>query len=116
MLSLRRRLVMVSILAAVACGASLTSIAWLARTSSDQRVARAEERVARETDRLLDLPAPPVRARGMRRGLRTLRSGYLDASGQERSPDAFLPPSARRATPPWLSPREPATAPSAPSS
>lgn len=95
MLSLRRRLVMVSILAAVACGVSLTTIAGIARTSSDQRVARAEERVARETDRLLDLPTPPVRARGMRRGVRTLRSGYLDASGEERSPGAFLPPAVR---------------------
>lgn len=97
MLSLRRRLVMVSILAAVACGASLTSIAWLARTSSDQRVARAEERVARETDRLLEAPAPEVRPRGMRRGLRTLRSGYLDGAGHDRAPGLPLPPAARAA-------------------
>jgi signal transduction histidine kinase len=95
MLSLRRRLVMVSVLAALACGASLSSIALLARTSSDQRVARAEERVTRETERLLDLPTPPMRTRGMRRGLRALRSGYLDASGQERPADTFLPPVVR---------------------
>ncbi len=96
MLSLRRRLVMVSVLAAVACALSLASVAWLARTSSDQRVARAEERVARETDRLLEAPAPP-RTRGLRRGIRTMRSGYLGPAGNEQPPGPPLPPAARAA-------------------
>lgn len=96
MLSLRRRLVMVSALAAVACALSLVSLAWLARTSSDQRIARAEERVIHETERLLEAPTPPS-TRRPRRGVRGMRSGYLDPSGAELPPGAPLPPAARAA-------------------
>lgn len=92
MLSLRRRLVMVSVLAAVAGGASLGSIAWLARTGADQRAARAEERVVRETERLIEGGSP-----ALPRGFRALRAGELDPAGRDLTGGPMLPAAARAA-------------------
>ncbi len=52
--SLRRRILTVLVLAAVACGASLVAIFYLARMSHAQRAERAHEVIVREAERLRD--------------------------------------------------------------
>lgn len=74
-LSLRRRLVTVSLLAAVAFVGAVLAFAVLARTSTQQRRLQAEERVTREAERIRD-------AAELGGGLRVRRmpSGLLDES------------------------------------
>lgn len=76
-LSLRSRWIAVSILALVACAASLLSVLQLARSNTQQRLERAREFVEREVERLRDEPAERHHRGGMRfgRGM----TGYLDA-------------------------------------
>ncbi len=53
-LTIRRRLMAVAILAAVASGGALVAVSLLARQSSDQRMVLARETVLREAERLRD--------------------------------------------------------------
>ncbi len=76
-LSLRRRLIAVSVLAVIACAAALLSVFQLSRTSARQRLERAEERVEREVERLRTADRDTPR-QGPRFG-RAL-SGYLTPS------------------------------------
>src|SRR4051794_30097081 len=73
-LSLRRRLVTVSLLAAVACVGALFAFFVLARTSTQQRRLQAEERVTREAERIRDVADVGAGIRGRR-----MPSGLLDA-------------------------------------
>ena len=77
-LSLRRRLVAVLLLAAVACLGALVAVGWLARTSARARVERARDAVTREVERLRDIP--DAEGAGGRRMRGRMLSGYLDAS------------------------------------
>jgi signal transduction histidine kinase len=77
-LSLRRRLVVVLLLAAVACLGALVAVGWLARTSARSRVERAKDIVTREVERLRDVP--DAEGAGGRRMRGRLFSGYLDVS------------------------------------
>ena len=68
---------------------AVVALTHLARTSREQRVARAHERVEAELERLSEL-APSMthaqRSRHGRRGLGELRSGYLEGAGGHESP------------------------------
>ncbi len=76
-LSLRSRWIAVSILALIAAVASLLSVLQLARSNREQRLARAEEFVEAEVERMRDAPAAP-RFHGSPRFGRGL-AGSLDA-------------------------------------
>ncbi len=80
--SLRRSLLAVAALAAIACAGALVAIVYLGRTSTQHRLEQAHEIVAREVERLSRTlaPVPPEgRAHRGRHGLGELRSGWVEA-------------------------------------
>ncbi len=77
-LSLRTRLVAVTVLAVIACAAALLSVLYLSRTSAQQRLERAQEFVEREVERLRNAPDADPHAAGARFGRTS--SGLLDAA------------------------------------
>ena len=93
--SLRTRMLVVTLLAAVGMVGAIWGLLHLAATTTQQRIARGHETVAAEVDRLAQLferaPTPETRRRG-RRDFGALRSGFLtDALGDENGPAPFGP-------------------------
>ncbi|MFO0649464.1 MAG: hypothetical protein U0326_24700 [Polyangiales bacterium] len=88
-ISLRSRWIAVSILALIACAASLLSVLQLARSNSEQRPERAREFVEREVERARD-DAERVRGRPGARFGRGM-TGYLDAGFNPVSGPPGLP-------------------------
>jgi signal transduction histidine kinase len=85
--SFRRRLLAITALAALACVGAIVAMVYLARTSTEERIERAHERVALEIERLRDLSeVSPRSERGRaRRNVAELRSGWLeDANSVDR--------------------------------
>jgi signal transduction histidine kinase len=87
--SLRGRLIIVLILGLGATAFAVVALTYLARTSRDQRIIRAHDRVEAELDRLAEA-APgltrPQRMRHGRHGTGELRSGYADDASSVESP------------------------------
>src|SRR5215472_5914282 len=78
--SLRRRLIAVAAVAAIACAGALAAILYLVKTGEQERLARADETVAREVERLARaLETVPVEARPRhgKHGFGELRSGWV---------------------------------------
>ncbi len=87
--SFRRNLIVMAALAALTCATAIFAMWYLAKTTADQRAARAEDRVSLEVERLRDvleaLPRPERSGRGRHAG--ELRSGYVeDVLRADRSP------------------------------
>jgi signal transduction histidine kinase len=80
--SLRERLIAVSVLAVAACVAALVSILVLSRTGEQQRIERARDFVTQEIERLQERASERPNF-FMRRGFRRPLSGYLTPSGDD---------------------------------
>jgi len=87
--SLRGRLIAVLILGLGATAFAVVALTYLARTSRDQRIIRAHDRVEAELDRLAEA-APgltrPQRMRHGRHGMGELRSGYAEDLSSVENP------------------------------
>jgi signal transduction histidine kinase len=79
--SFRRRLLTIAALTALACGAAIVAILFLARITIEDRTEHARDNVTREVERLRavleDLPAADRPHRGLQSG--ELRSGFVEA-------------------------------------
>ena len=82
--SFRRRLLAIAALTVLACGAAITAILFLSRTTSDERREHARENVTREVERLGGALATVPPAERSRRELRSgeLRSRYVAAPAE----------------------------------
>jgi len=96
--SFRRSLIAIAVLTALACAGAIVAMWHLAKTTTEQRTARAEDTVTLEVARLQEvLGAEPHGERG-RQGKHTgeLRSGYIEAPGRgDRAP--YVTEAVRRA-------------------
>src|ERR1700722_8545703 len=87
--SFRRNLIAIAALAALTCAGAIFAMWYLAKTTADQRAARAEDMVSLEAERLRGVletvPRPERAFRGRHVG--ELRSGYVeDTARGDRSP------------------------------
>lgn len=97
--SIRRRLLALSVLAALACIGAFVALGQLAGTTAEQLLAQTHLTVSTELDRLVrrapQSSAPGRRFGGGRLGL--LKSGFLDGSLAEARPQVHLGPAASAA-------------------
>jgi signal transduction histidine kinase len=87
--SLRGRLIAVMILGLGATAFAVVALSYLARTSRDQRIVRAHERVEAEIERLTEIGPSLTHGQRQRRGRHgssELRSGFVDASSDMENP------------------------------
>jgi signal transduction histidine kinase len=87
--SFRRNLIAIAALAALTCVGAIVAMWYLAKTTADQRAARAEDNVSLEAERLRGVleTLPRFERAGRGRHVGELRSGYVeDASRGDRSP------------------------------
>ena len=83
--SFRRRLLTIAALTVLACGAAITAILFLSRTTMEERTSHARENVTREVERLRGVLASVPRADRPRRQRQSgeMQSGYIADSIDE---------------------------------
>jgi signal transduction histidine kinase len=82
--SFRRRLLTIATLTVLVCGAAITALLFLSRTTREERAAHARENVTREIERLQGAMAIVPRAERPHRLLQSgeLQSGYVDGAAE----------------------------------
>jgi signal transduction histidine kinase len=90
--SFRRRLLSIAALTVVVCGAAITAILFLARTTMEERTAHARDNVVREVERMHGLveATPPAERVARDRESGALLSGYVFTAATDEHAGPFV--------------------------